>query len=150
MLRCTVRSSDRLRSKTLLIASLLLRTSGRNKAGAGGARFCYVLARYLARSICPARSSGSARRRPSVLRKQRDPAGRQFGEGRPRSTLARRFPKKGRFAARLLRSTFQTASAALAKRRGQAQTWRNRRLRCAQQSSGGNFANLVVFTCFVS
>ena len=52
--------------------------------------------------------------------------------------------------ARLLRSTFQTAFAALAKRSGQAQTWRNRRLRCAQQSSGGNFANLVVFTCFVS
>ena len=69
----------------------------------------------------------------------------QKAEGSGRPAVRRRpsskhpgppVPKKGRFAARLLRSTFQTASAALAKRRGQAQTWRSRRLRCV-------FANLV-------
>ena len=112
--RCTGRSSDRLRSKTLPFASLLLRTSGRSRAGAAGARARYVLVKYLARSTCMGRISGSARRRPLVLTKQwvwqASSSAKAVCEA-----LAGQFPKK----AASIRSTFQAAFAALAKRRGE-------------------------------
>ena len=87
---------------------------------------------------------------PSVLRKQRDPAGRQFGEGRPRSTMARRFPKKGRFAAfyaQHFKPPLPPSQSGGGRRRNGvigACVVHNR------AQAGGNCANLVVFTCFVS